>query len=615
MSAGPNDLDDIVCYGFIIPLPQGKDTTIETFENSKVRNMINDLLREKIEVYWLSDNLTVLSKKINKDGNSINHFFKRGAFIVPFTGNKYDDILIISVIWDYSKLCEINMDEIKINSYCLLEPFNFYGYKLNEVKIAQHIGIPTRYGWPCYVLIADQGGFLTFDFLDDFETSKELNNVDYNVFMWPYEPNPATLSEIILSLSDVDGLNSIRSFVSNGGGYIGSCYGAEIASAGFLWPLPVLLLRRAYNPDLKTFSFFPLALSDTWMRRSPIGNELFVSESKLDNYCNPLSFGLNNTFEEFFDGGWYKWIGEKSESIASYEDIKYINRDDNVPDYLRESIIQTPSHVSSSFGRGKIVQFTSHPEFVINISILFDGIEWNGDKYYGMRIIFNALNYVTSEKNCYVQIEKSYTISFINTIINLTNDLLINENNKSEFENIIRNVTIQKENIDFLRNKIIVIKGLFSELDNNSEIFQKGKRHLGYVLHYSDIYDNFLNNTISNLDKIQLVYPMYKRFNASISKKIILLKDYLTENLNNSLKIMKTVLIIVTSLENILNKKFKNIFEKLRLIIFRRNLISTYELNLKYIPQLSFNSLKILRNIWYNYEANVAVTNTSIFKY
>ena len=39
------------CYGFIVPLPSGKNTSYETFLNSKARHLINDLLRENITVY------------------------------------------------------------------------------------------------------------------------------------------------------------------------------------------------------------------------------------------------------------------------------------------------------------------------------------------------------------------------------------------------------------------------------------------------------------------------------------------------------------------------------------------------------------------------------------
>jgi len=52
------------CYGFVIPLPSGNDSTYETFLNTKVRNLVNDLLREKIDIYWLQNFKYIDSKSI-----------------------------------------------------------------------------------------------------------------------------------------------------------------------------------------------------------------------------------------------------------------------------------------------------------------------------------------------------------------------------------------------------------------------------------------------------------------------------------------------------------------------------------------------------------------------
>jgi len=43
-----NNSTDELCFGYIIPLPSGKDNTYETLQNSKARFLINDLLRENI---------------------------------------------------------------------------------------------------------------------------------------------------------------------------------------------------------------------------------------------------------------------------------------------------------------------------------------------------------------------------------------------------------------------------------------------------------------------------------------------------------------------------------------------------------------------------------------
>ena len=100
---------------------------------------------------------------------------------------------------------------------------------------------------------------------------------------------------------------------------------------------------------------------------------------------------------EFFKGAWFIWLGRNTKSIATFQDMVNIKDGDQKDKNLRRAVINTPSWVYSNFGKGKIVLFSSHPEFVNNISLLFEGLEWEGDKYYGRRTIHNSLFYVTSK--------------------------------------------------------------------------------------------------------------------------------------------------------------------------------------------------------------------------
>ena len=70
------------CYGFIVPLPSGNDSTCETFLNTKVRNLINDLLRENITVYWSSNEFLAPSKEINNNSNGHDFYFNKGDFTI-----------------------------------------------------------------------------------------------------------------------------------------------------------------------------------------------------------------------------------------------------------------------------------------------------------------------------------------------------------------------------------------------------------------------------------------------------------------------------------------------------------------------------------------------------
>ena len=98
---------DVDCYGFVVPLPSGEDSTYETFQNSKVRHLINDLLRENISVYWSSNNFSAMSKEMNNKSDVVERCYKKGDFIIPFSGDLYKDVLTTAIIYDYSKTSEI----------------------------------------------------------------------------------------------------------------------------------------------------------------------------------------------------------------------------------------------------------------------------------------------------------------------------------------------------------------------------------------------------------------------------------------------------------------------------------------------------------------------------
>ena len=162
------------CYGYIIPLTSGYDTTYETFKNSKTRFLINDLLRENVEVFWSLDPFFTNYKSLS--GKKSFREFQKGSFIIPFEGNISKDKLITSIIIDYNISSEIDNNSMNIDAFILTEKIELNTLKLTEPKIAQHFDIPVRYGWPCYLQIAESGGFLNFDFLLENEVFDELNS-------------------------------------------------------------------------------------------------------------------------------------------------------------------------------------------------------------------------------------------------------------------------------------------------------------------------------------------------------------------------------------------------------------------------------------------------------
>jgi len=603
-----DEITDLDCYGFIIPLPSGNDSTSETFLNTKVRNLVNDLLREDIDIYWSADNFSIHSKKLNSDIISDN-FFEKGDFIAPFCGEKHKDTLTTAIIYDYFFDCEIDDDVLKVEVYEILEPLDIDAYKLVEPRIAQHLGTPTRYSWPCFLQIADAGGFFTMEFLLDDETESFLNNKDFNVFMWPYKPNPARYYEMMKTLSNVKGSNAIRNFVRNGGGYIGTCYGAIVASSGSLSPIPIFSLRHAYNPYLSSIPFFDIAISDNLMRPFLDKENLYITTGEIVNINHPLSFGINSTVKEFFNGAWFQYLGRKSSAVGFHRSLTNSNDNGDVPYWLENSVADTPSWVTSTFGDGKIVQYSSHPEFVNNISLLFNTIDWDGDPYYGRRTIHNALFYTTSEEINKIYISKSYQLSFIESFGEKTVNLFIEEINSTVFED-------DRIRIDFLKDKISLLKNIADESKelylHQNEITSADEisRLIGYTSHFCNIFSEYYNKTLTSLEILEWVYPLLFEFDELVLKRMNDLKINISLRLNNSEEIVSETITIAKNLKNYLENKSSIIFYNIGLTRTSRLMLNTYETGLKYIPQTYFEVIKLARSSWYNYEAKKALEIT-----
>jgi hypothetical protein len=610
ISLEADQTEDARCYGFVVPIPQGEDTTIETSKNSKVKQMINDLLRENIAVYWPKSDFFALSKTLQNNSSIEERLYKKGTFIVSFSGDIFNDALAISIICDYNQTHELESHSaIKNEAYLLMQELDIKGYKLVEPKIAQYLGNSVRYSWPVYLQIADAGGFLTFEFLLDNETSIVLKNEDFNVFMWPYLPEPATYFEQFRSLSNMDQIESIRNFVRNGGGYIGSCYGAFAASSGFPNPLTLISLRYAYNPYLPcNFPCYGLSLSDSLMWHKFTGfSKHYLTTNKVINSSHPLFFGVNETIRDFFKGPWFIWLGRNTHILSVFDDINARDEGDPDPSNLRKILVGRPNYVYTKFGNGKVIMFSSHPEFVSNIPPLFEGYEWDGDPYYGLRIIHNSLFYSTSEENVDFLASDCYNESFIELLKDKTNNLSINGTSNHEFGSIKQRVTKLSDNISLLKNITENLQSLFQPLENKSQIFAKGARLLRYTFVFCEIFDDYTNKTANAIDVLEKVIPMILEYNYSIMELIDDIKNDITWRINQSESLLSEVISIADKLKVTLLSPRYTILEKAELLHERRVLLRTFETGLKYIPQIYFEALKLLRYCWYNYEASFAL--------
>ena len=595
-------------YGFIIPLPQGKDTTLETFKISKIGHLINDLLRVNIDVFQVKKDFKILCKSINSDICK-ELLFSKGAFFIFFSGEKFKDALLISIIYDYNQSHELNINnQIKNEAYIIMEKIDIECNKLIEPKIVQHFGKSVRYGWPTYLQIAESGGFYNYDFLLDNEAIQYLNNKNYNVFIWPYLPDPTTFSEQANTLLNINETNTIRKFVNNGGGFIGTCYGAFVASSGFIIPGAFNSLRLAYNPSILRISpGFSLSISDSLMTvKFRLPQKLIQVTNKIVKPEHQLFYNINGTIPDFFKSPIFIWTGKNTEILAVFDGFKTFLGEPINDNYIEKTLAGRPSFINSKFGNGEVVIFSSHPDYVNNITLLFSkDIKWDGDRYYGRRIIFNSFFYVTSMKNTTPNFSFIYNETFINLVISKTKNLHINHESNNQFNEIITDmdkIFIKFTDLNITLTKII---DFFDKFLEKSKLFPDTYRFFNYSSLLTDILKNYINNTRSSLNKLDKIIPMISEYNESILYDIEILKTDIKNQLNKANELIDYIIIVAQKIKDILESDKINVIQKIDLLAERRDLLSNFEIELKYIPQLFFSSEKILRNYWYNYEAYI----------
>ena len=370
--------------------------------------MINDFLRESLTVYWTTKDITTLIIEIDNFKES-EMFFEKGTFIIPFTGNNTYDTKITSIIFDYNQSSEILTEEIlTIPIYLLIEQINIQSYPLSEIKLAQHKS-PITSGEICILEISRECGFLSYNLLMDTILAEELNNNEYNVLTHVgFAPQYATFYKSALFHTCYAGLiyretQAVRKFVSNGGGYIGSCYGANMASTGNKFgPITIHLKRVAYYPKIPSFCCYGLA---DYICINP-EKILKYTQVKILNETHPVAYNLDKYIWDYHYGGsQIVPIDKNIQIIANYE-----NSGTNLDN--------TPSWISSNFGMGRIVTFGTHPEIMAFYK--------TNKSHLGKTIISNSLFYTTAKDIIDLQIIYSRSLTFIEDIYNKTVDIQIN---------------------------------------------------------------------------------------------------------------------------------------------------------------------------------------------
>lgn len=601
-------ISDENCYGFIVPLAFNENETIYSNTQYATMNLINDLVRIKIPVYWTSNDITVTIRKINTN-NIEKKTFTPGTFIIPFTEESSTNNKICAMINDYNYSHELHQSIATISSFMILEPFTFNDlYEINEPRISYYFGdgvYINSLNW--YVSTLYRAGFLSNTLLNDSEIVNKLNNNDFNVFIWPGGEIVEDINSDISLPLRIAKNQAIKDFVYNGGGYVGSCYGAFAASSGMrVLPFPII---KFFFPQIPSIGY--LSIQDS-MTGLAISCSVNIS---IEDVNHPVLFGSNKILydSQIRGGPVFTYVGKNTKSLATVQDVNstiwthwfrdLFSQDSPLSQliinlWIKFTVGKT-IWTTSEFGNGKIVIFGDHPE-IGNIEL--------------KRIIHNSLLYVTSESHKSIKSEsflpvqqvlntfKQSTAISINTassdifmsyydsIDQILNDFKGFETKSDEIYNLTWSL-IQQNKMNYSLAMNLFISGLweFSRSLDRSESYLK-----------SNLNDE---DTIDFLLKINDIQQMMKQQNISIDDQINQFKQHLSFHLNEihniTENITKNLNILEYNLEHYSNTNDQNN----SMIYATENLWDYSKRTEKNCPKIYFESLALLRQIWYQYES------------
>lgn len=592
--------NDMEAYGFIISIP----SSVEISNNPEIQyetiNIVNDLLRNNISIFWLSDDIELFTKTLLSSELPENRNFIRGSFIIPFIGQHSKDIMSIVIISEYLSVNSSQKEETASkNIYIINEPIqNIELYRFNEPKIAYYFdqGVTTRcMNW--YMSTLYKAGFLNNEILDDNDLFTELNNQNFNTLIWPGGNMMESLKKNLSFASILNRQYSIKNFISNGGGFVGSCYGAFIASSGMRFT-PFLLFQY-YFPRFPSIGFF--SFSDTLLA---LGMPSTINVS-IESTESPVVFGLNGTLAgSVIQGGpVFTWVGENSESLARVEDINlsWLHWIDSLNSSLPRKILNAWANftigktiwISSEYNKGRIVTFGDHPE--------------HGDIKL-QRAVHNSVLYVTSELIEENSFQNYYPISYIENIVHNSMNTIIDEYETDMFNSEFNRLY---DIVDIL-NYIEIEYDIYSDLVDNLTENENIELNFYYLMMSSGFWEfrdfihkskNYLSNplndkdTINNLKIINSVSHLLSLENVVIDDQINILKN----EINNRLE---QINYSVISLNNNMNKiiaeiqNYQNTTDQNDYII---NLVENIKMDskeiVKNLPLIYFDSIMFSRDL------------------
>ena len=326
-------------------------------------------------------------------------------------------------------------------------------------------------------------------------------------------------------------------------------------------------------------------------------------EQEILELDNPVVFGVDSylTGGCLLNGPKIIEVGEDVTVIANFKNDSYL--------------VDTPSITYNKFGNGKVVLFSPHPEIRdpdLGPKYMNKGTEGT---YNGKKLISNAFFFASSDDETDCVLTNSRESSYITDIWNLTADLssLLNESVEvfEELKTDIDNSLIDVVNITEKFNYFIEeIQQIAIDEGRDLDEVKKSLYNVGnlYGIYLFELMEEYLKKYIITLQTIEKIYPLLEENNEFL-EEIQVLKNDLELKIGKIQEILSKSKINIEKMEKILEnyqniKIFRSIQEKL----FKKtshDIEKQADQIFEVLPIGYFDSLKLLRNYWYEYETGL----------
>jgi hypothetical protein len=387
---------------------------------------------------------------------------------------------------------------------------------------------------------------------------------------------------------------TIRKFVANGGGYIGSCYGSCKSSVLYFGEGSILKYRL-WIPTLGIGGFILIPPESDEPEEPKDSIDDFFCNQTIVNASHPVTYGLGPIVKDYSSIHGLKVVGPNAQTLALYPD-------------------NTPCWVSNIYKKGKVISFGSHPEI-----IAFFEEEFNG-----RHVMSNTWFHLTNKGIFDIVCTKSVNLSIINSVFENTSNLVNSSIEPAQlFDSIRDNINQSLSKLNSLKSKIFDIKSILEQFDNNDS----------YIISITKLTNKAVGNT--NLSaygaknvSCALIQQYLKKITEllfSIERIYFLLEDELNiteatnlfiENITSKINYIKNLTLkaqedaekaegslIKYKNNNWFIPRIKQFYIKEMLM---RVLEKTLDLSTK-VFQAYNEALKFLRHNWYDYETNLVL--------